>query len=700
MKRMTRRDANPSSDSDADLLRRFAQLRDASAFDQIVARHGPMVLGVCRRILRNASDTDDAFQAAFLLLAMRASKIRAPDLLGHWLYGVAARTALTARRSTARRAQREKRLMQFLTHRKTMPSDDADLRMTLDEQIQKLPDKLRRVVVCCYVQGLTKRQAAKALDWAEGTVTSRLKEARELLKKRLGGQGLSEDSLASVLSPVAVPALLHSATVNAGAAIATGKIATAVSAKALSMTKATAKAMAAVKVKVAAAVIVTTAAVAGTAAVTQLPRHPPTAQPQIFRPTATTITPPTPPPTTQPAPIPLTTSLPPELERAVRENELSLDPITVFWTYQNYAEVPTTQPAVTLRANPSHFVRRDDVLYWQGGRIYKRTQSIDQGVNEVSYDGRVWYLCNTYPNQPPRLSKELLTSMNRPAKPIFRQTWLNDDYFVKAGLRALSSTEELAAGHAVAEIIALIEGGGQIVSVENINRNQTSVIKVHVLADNDLRKFADQTTRPEIMRMTAGMTAASAKRFVEDWEAEKKLPLKTDFLFYFDPAKNYAVVGREERYGAQILSITTNEGFRQVPGRRVWLQGKSVTIKYTFPNDPPMMSDHPLWRHEIELKELKVDPVRPEQFVVDYHTPGTHVTDSTSPGNAVSYTVKATREGIVKVGPPPGPDPLAHATPADQPADHRPVMIISIAAIAAVPVAVLLWLRRTNRPAR
>ena len=174
---------------DAALLQGFVTDHNETAFAALVGRHGPMVLGICRRILRNPSDADDAFQATFLLLALKAKRISHPELLGNWLFGVATRTSIGIRRADQRRVVQERRLMRILRPRYASETNDADLRMTLDEQISRLPEKLRRVLVCCHLEGLTKREAAERLKIPDSTITLRLKQAREMLKQRLAGKG-------------------------------------------------------------------------------------------------------------------------------------------------------------------------------------------------------------------------------------------------------------------------------------------------------------------------------------------------------------------------------------------------------------------------------------------------------------------------------------------------------------------------------
>jgi RNA polymerase sigma factor (sigma-70 family) len=173
---------------DAELLHRYAVEQDESAFAELVRRHGAMVLGVCRRVLGDLHDAEDAFQAAFLLLVRKASKLQSPQLVANWLYGVALRTALEARKAAARRKAKEAEPRPPFT-----PDDDgwADLRVALDEELSRLPDKYRTPIVLCDLQGATRKDAARQLGWPEGTVASRLANGRALLAKRLSRRGVA-----------------------------------------------------------------------------------------------------------------------------------------------------------------------------------------------------------------------------------------------------------------------------------------------------------------------------------------------------------------------------------------------------------------------------------------------------------------------------------------------------------------------------
>jgi RNA polymerase sigma factor (sigma-70 family) len=190
--------------SDAELLGRFVDRRDGAAFAILVRRHADMVYGVCRRLLPTDQDAEDAFQAAFLVLAEKADTVAPRGAVGNWLYGVARRAALLARRSIARRRER----MTELTDLPAPPPDPlAELRAALDAEVSRLTDVLRTVIVLCDLEGRTRKEAAAILGWPEGTVAGRLARARRLLAKRLARHAPAV-SVAAALSATAarVPA--------------------------------------------------------------------------------------------------------------------------------------------------------------------------------------------------------------------------------------------------------------------------------------------------------------------------------------------------------------------------------------------------------------------------------------------------------------------------------------------------------------
>jgi RNA polymerase sigma factor (sigma-70 family) len=147
------------TDTDAALRERFVRKRDEAAFAEPLRRHGPLVLGVCRRVLRNTHDAEDAFQATFLVLARRAASVRRPAALGNWLYGVAHRTALAARRSADRRRAKEAKV----TPRTATATDSEELLAVLDEELRSLPEKYREAVVWCDLQGSRSRRRPRTV---------------------------------------------------------------------------------------------------------------------------------------------------------------------------------------------------------------------------------------------------------------------------------------------------------------------------------------------------------------------------------------------------------------------------------------------------------------------------------------------------------------------------------------------------------
>jgi len=203
------------------LIERFVASQDASAFEAIVSRHGPMVWGVCRRSLRDPNDAEDAFQATFLILARRARSIRDPGRLGGWLHGVARKVAVRARRDAARRPGVE---ADAVACPGPGPGDDLDLRERADllhGEIDRLPDRYRQPVVLCHLEGCTHEEAAERLGWPVGTVRGRLSRGRDRLRDRLTRRGMASALPTPALAPV--PALLAESTAKAAAALAAGR---------------------------------------------------------------------------------------------------------------------------------------------------------------------------------------------------------------------------------------------------------------------------------------------------------------------------------------------------------------------------------------------------------------------------------------------------------------------------------------------
>ncbi len=229
--------------TDAELLEHYRVHRDEVAVSVIVHRHGPMVLGVCRRVLGDSPQAEDAFQATFLVLVRRAASISRTASLGSWLYAVAQRIAKKARASEAVRRRRERQIEPM---RATEPLDDVtwqEIRGVLDEEIAHLAEKYRAPLVLCYFEGKSYDQAARELGWSKSTLASRLGRGRELLRQQLVRRGvaLSAGALATVLcekvSGAPVGAMLIINTVKAAVSIAAGKavVSGALSAQAIAL---------------------------------------------------------------------------------------------------------------------------------------------------------------------------------------------------------------------------------------------------------------------------------------------------------------------------------------------------------------------------------------------------------------------------------------------------------------------------------
>jgi RNA polymerase sigma factor (sigma-70 family) len=217
--------------SDGQLLEAFLTRKDEAAFEALVRRHGSMVLGVCRRILGNAHDAEDAFQATFLVLIRKAATVIPQAQVGNWLYGVARTTALRAKIAGAKRRAKERHVAASPEHEAALPEDPwYELRLLLDEELSHLPDKYRLPIVLCDLENQPIKETARHLGWPQGTLAGRLARGRILLAKRLSRHGLkwSGGALAALISTngasARVPSLLVSFTVKAASTLAARQV--------------------------------------------------------------------------------------------------------------------------------------------------------------------------------------------------------------------------------------------------------------------------------------------------------------------------------------------------------------------------------------------------------------------------------------------------------------------------------------------
>jgi RNA polymerase sigma factor (sigma-70 family) len=215
--------------ADSELLECYVSQRDEGAFELLVRRHGPMVLGVCRRILHNEADAEDAFQATFLVLVRKAASIRPRGMVSNWLFGVARKTALKARIMSHKRRTREK---EGATVSAPQASEEVwqQVQALLDEELDRLPEKYRIPLILCELEGNTIKEAARHLGWPQGTLATRLAQGRGMLAKRLSDHGLTLSAgaltalLCNAAASASVPAPLVITTTKAAACLGLGQM--------------------------------------------------------------------------------------------------------------------------------------------------------------------------------------------------------------------------------------------------------------------------------------------------------------------------------------------------------------------------------------------------------------------------------------------------------------------------------------------
>jgi RNA polymerase sigma factor (sigma-70 family) len=229
--RQATRPADDGADDDR-LLEAFVARGDADAFAALVRRHGRLVLGVCRRVLADRQDAEDALQATFLVLVRKAATVRKRRSLRGWLHRVATRAALDAREAWARRRAREVPMAGLAEPGVPPQTPTADLGALLDQELDRLPEKYRQAVILCDLEGRTRREAARLLGVADGTLSGRLTTAHRLLAKRLSARGLASagGALPAALAAASAgaaeaPSALVATTARSAAALSAGALA-------------------------------------------------------------------------------------------------------------------------------------------------------------------------------------------------------------------------------------------------------------------------------------------------------------------------------------------------------------------------------------------------------------------------------------------------------------------------------------------
>jgi RNA polymerase sigma factor (sigma-70 family) len=691
-------DAQPLADWQ--LLEQFVERRDQDAFEKLVRIHGPMVLGVCRRVTGHHHDAEEAFQAAFLVLARKAATIWPRQMLGNWLYAVAYRTAHNLRIATAKREAKEKQISMLCDPVAPQERDWQEIAPLIDRELNRLPDTYRAAVICCDLQGHTRADAARQLGWPEGTLKVRLMRARSILAKRLMRQGvaLSAGTLAVLLSQkaasAAVPAALVSSTAKAaGALAATSGVSTSAGAKTAAFVKGVIKSIYVGKAAVAAAA----GGITLTAVLAVTPLKKPSAEPPV----ATTST----------------TGLPAVVEQALQENARQLSPITVNCTAQMSSRLPPTETFDRLKLNPmsrsDHFF--SDIhgrIIWQDNKVYSSVKSPIGSAgdkqatsqSDILYDGASRVMLRGSYYVP---SQEFLDQQKRngaPFGPVTRSlTKLPLATVVERLSAGRDATDMVYFQAAMGLVLAPSPGGGsagsqhqqtlspgsailsglsngwKLISVGNTQLEGRSLVRIDLEGENPIRASAlaydldahrrillmqresldKQSSRmnvqqKEMLRRSQQQLEDSAKII----EARRQLPATRRYTFYLDPQLHYAVRRLDQNYGADtLLSRSDCTQFEQIPGRALWLPKKMETQLHEFDTVPGTVIKDSFLSFITTVSSMSGDRISDDAFKLDYESvPGTIVRDGTLPAksakagdNYVTYTVPTRTQDLPQV---------------------------------------------------
>ena len=256
--------------TDGELLEGFVKGRGAgeaaeAGFTALVDRHGPMVLRVCRQILGETHDAEDAFQATFLIVVRKAGSVRKCDSVASWLHGIARRVAHRARSNRSRRFEYERRSAEMSARTESRPAEEPERWPELHEELARLPEKYREPLVLCYLEGLTTDEASRRLGCPQGTILSRLSRARDRLRDPLTRRGLAAPAglIAGGSSADIVPAALSHSVVQSAVRLAAGGAATTiVSASVAGLARGVLRTMILTKLGITAAAVAAAAALA------------------------------------------------------------------------------------------------------------------------------------------------------------------------------------------------------------------------------------------------------------------------------------------------------------------------------------------------------------------------------------------------------------------------------------------------------
>ena len=659
--------------TDAQLLTRYLQLRDQAAFEALICRHGKLVFGICRRILKRHHEAEDAFQATFLSLAQDANQITRPEMVANWLYTVARYAAIRVKKDGTRRRRLERELEEEMNQNsESNPVHEelwSDLAPVIDREMGTLSDELRIAIILCDVEGKTRKEAARQLGWPEATVSTRLTKARSLLAQRLKRHGvvLTVATLSLLLTQhaasAAVPVSLVTSTLQTAGLLSIGQAVPvgAASSKMVALAQGTTKSMTLISFKTtAAALLVLATAVLGL----QIPAEKPKA-----------------PAGAEPAQVSGNIVLPAEIQEALEQNAKQLSPITISYTAEyksplSEQEILERYKLLNKNFSASIFKKRPLRAAWQDRSFHVSVQAqsnipgtmtLVDAMLEWSFDGAVQYRGTRYEDHktPANLSKNSIPGGRIGELPSYVLTgpYMNP-YFKKfSGLTFRQIGDNPTDLEPESEVLGFLRNGGTLVAVEDVLLNELPLVKLDVVTANETRQRADAVDLNEIRSRTkiirngeGGELQLEAKcppeaqdEMVENLVRQQSLPETRRLVFYLDPALHYAVRRREEWYGTdQLLDRCDCSEFEKLPNRPVWLPRHCenemhefehwFNIEYHGPGHIHQTAQMVSYLFEdsilsmvLEVREMSGAPIPLEQFVLNYTEPGTNITEELSP---------------------------------------------------------------------
>lgn len=681
--------------TDWQLLQRFVEARDEAAFAELVEWHGPMVFGVCRRVLGHTQDAEDAFQATFMALARRGSALVRRGQLANWLHRVARNFALKQREATARRRTRETP-MHDIPQPAAAPNPWSDLEPLLDRELERLPEKYRAAILLCDIEGNTRKQAAERLGWPEGTLSTRLLRARALLASRLTRQriALSAGTLAAILAQnsasAAPPATLVSATVQAATTTAVVQTA-AVGWVPLGATLAVKLSIAATALAASAAVGVWLLAGAGDAPKTAAANS---------------------------------TALLAEVRQSLEQNEKLLSPITITFTKQIQTRLTEEETLKQLRCYENEsklmFYKYPSRVCWQQPEIITRLE-LPPGLGfskvwEKFCNGKIQHSANDNGEKGNVVFKD---SILRVAETIPNSRFgAHSDYFRLAGFWTPENYREWTSPRVEPDLLHRLRSGGKVQSASQVELDGRQVVQVEIIAENPVRTRAEEVNLEKYRAQVQPYGPEKAQTLIEAFERQRKVPAEKRFTYFLDPAMGYATVKWQESYesGKPVVECICSD-FERIGERALWLPRKCecryrewirrihVDVNYpVFPFEDDFLSE------VVEVSEINAAPVESEKLLMAYFTPGSKIIDSTLPkaaqvpGGSITYKVPekvddlpaaiATAEKEGKVNQPLNPQPLAAAP------KRKSTVLWIVAGNAALLLLAGLYLWRRQRAGR